>query len=1127
MSKDEYRGEKKEKSELAKKEEATLAFWKEHEIFEKSLDQTKDGEPFVFYEGPPTANGRPGIHHLEARAFKDAIPRYKTMQGYYVRRKGGWDTHGLPVELEVEKQLGMTSKKEVEEYGIEEFNKKCKESVWKYVDEWQDFTERIGYWVDGDDPYITYKPDYIESLWNVVGEAHKKNLLYKDYKVIPWCPRCQTALSSHELAQGYETVKDLSVYVAFKLRDSDEYVLAWTTTPWTLPANVALAVGADIDYVLVEIEGKHIWLAKERLQDVFPEAKMEREVKGKDLIGKEYEPLYPYLNILLPEDQKENLKNAYKIYDADFVTTEDGSGVVHTAVMYGIDDFEFGTQVGLPKFHLVNPDGTFIEGTDFLEGRFVRDEDVAIDIIKDLAKKELLLKKEKYEHTYPFCWRCKTGLLYYARGSWYIRMTELRDQMVKENKEIHWEPEYIRDGRFGEWLAEVKDWAISRERYWATPLPVWMNEKGEYEVISSRDELMERVPEKISKIFVIRHAESEKNVKHVYDSSLDTYALTPKGEDMAHKLAQTLKEEGIDLIYSSPVRRARETAEILGKELGIEITLADELKEMYSGEWEGKSIYDLGEEYEERKKLSDEAYFNTPHDKDGENLAQVEKRAAPFVQKVIRENPGKKIAFISHMGVNMGILKTLKGWNEEDVRKETKKYKGCTEYAQPTKVYIDREREVELDMHRPYIDRFSWDGYTRIPEVMDVWFDSGAMPFAQDHYPFETKEILYPADFISEAIDQTRGWFYTLHAVGAIMGRGKAYKNVISLGHLVDAEGKKMSKSKGNIVNPWEAADTYGVDPLRFWMYSINQPGDAKSFDEKTVDEVVKKVFNLLDNVCKFYEMFKGGEEEQNSTHILDRWVRTYKNKIISDVTHAFDRYDLITATRIIREFIGDLSQWYVRRSRDRMKGGDAEALGTLHEVLFDLSRLLAPCTPFFAEDLYKRIGGEKESVHLERWPEGGEINESLLTEMNEVRHIISEALEKRTGVKVRQPLARLAISQEVGDEYKEIIKDEVNVKEVIVGNEMVLDIELTDELKKEGVIRELTRGIQELRKSAGLNPGDTITLSLQADPVSRELIEEWKDEIVHATALKDIEYRDFLEGKTIAEHGYSFIISL
>ncbi|MEQ1561685.1 MAG: class I tRNA ligase family protein, partial [Nitrospira sp.] len=539
------------KSSIAQKEEEILEFWNKNEIFKKSLEKDSPKGEFVFYEGPPTANGKPGIHHIEARSFKDVITRYKTMRGFHVRRKGGWDTHGLPVELQVEKQLGLKSKKEIESYGIEEFNKKCKESVWEYTDLWSKFTDRIGYWVDQENPYVTYHNSYIESVWNVLKTVDSKKLLYKDYKVLPWCPRCGTALSSHELAQGYQDDKDLSVTAKFKVKGEDNtFVLAWTTTPWTLPGNVALAVGEDIDYVKIKVAEEYFVLAKARLSVVADGYEIVKELKGKDLVGLEYEPLYPFMKEKFLDKNPEAFAKAYKVYGADFVTTEDGTGVVHTAVMYGQDDFVLGTQIGLPKHHLVKDDGHFLEDMDFLSGRFVKDEEVAVDVIKDLAHRGLLFKKEKYEHSYPHCWRCKTPLIYYARDSWYIRMSDLRDKLVAENENINWEPSYIKEGRFGEWLREIKDWAISRERYWGTPLPVWMDKDGKHKVIGGIDDLKEHTKKSGNKYFVMRHGETEGNVKKIWNVAKEEEdKLTEKGVKKVEETGSFLADKKIDIIF--------------------------------------------------------------------------------------------------------------------------------------------------------------------------------------------------------------------------------------------------------------------------------------------------------------------------------------------------------------------------------------------------------------------------------------------------------------------------------------------------------------------------------------------------------------------------------------------------
>ena len=964
------------KSETALREERILEFWRENKIFEKSLEQNdqegKRKKEFVFYEGPPTANGKPGIHHLAARAFKDAIPRYKTMRGFYVRRKGGWDTHGLPVELQVEKKLGLNSKKAIEEYGIAKFNQECKESVWEYLEIWNKFTKRIGYWVDQENPYVTYHNDYIESLWNVIKKINEQNLLYKDYKVVPWCPRCGTALSSHELAQGYEDVKDLSVYVKFKIKngskiglsDTNTYIVAWTTTPWTLPGNVALAIGENIEYCAWSDKNEFgvietYVVAKEYFNKLGVQAvTMNIVLVGKDLIGLEYEPLYPYLQNTISESEKPKLEKAFKVYGADFVTTTDGTGVVHTAVMYGQDDFELGTKLGLPKHHLVGLDGKFSSGTGIFKGRFVRDEEVAVDVIKDLAHRGLLFKKEKYEHSYPHCWRCHTALIYYARDSWYIKVSDpkIKEKMIAENKEINWEPSHIRDGRFGEWLREIKDWAISRERYWGTPLPVWT--------------------------------------------------------------CETCKK-----------------VEVIG------------------------------------------------------SLEELKKKSG-------------------------GILPI----NEKN----------------------------ELDLHKPYIDEVNLvcanstnsgqvcgGKLTRVKEVMDVWFDSGAMPFAQDHYPFENKKwvegIGYPADFISEAIDQTRGWFYTLHAVGILMGRGKAYKNVICLGHLLDAKGKKMSKSLGNIVDPWEMIEKYGVDTLRLWMYSVNQPGESKNFDEKTVALLHQQVFGLLYNVLAFYELYRDKSLESSrqgleliSENILDVWILVRLAELISESTKKMDDYKLLEPVRNMKDFIGDLSTWYLRRSRERVKNNDKDAKQTLYFVLKTLAKVLAPFAPLAAEDIWLKLRNEDdvESVHLTEWPiplrQDLSGSENIFKNMEEIRNIVTLGLEARQKVKiqVRQPLASLEVKNlAFGDEYIYLIKDEINVKEVVenknIENEVLLDTKITPELKEEGNYRELARALQDMRKKMNLTPSDVVALAFETNEAGKKLIQKFETDIKKTVLVSKIEFQN------------------
>jgi isoleucyl-tRNA synthetase len=1135
--------EEVKKSVSALREEEVLKFWKENEIFEKSLKKESPHGEYIFYEGPPTANGKPGIHHLEARAFKDAIPRYKTMRGYYVERKGGWDTHGLPVELQVEKKLGLSSKKAIEEYGIAKFNHECKESVWEYTDIWEKFTERIGYWVDQKNPYVTYHNDYIESVWNVIKEAKKKKLLYKDYKVVPWCPRCGTTLSTHEIAQGYQDVKDLSITAKFKIKgQGNTYIIAWTTTPWTLPGNVALAVGEKIDYVKIEKDGELLILAKARLSVVEGEYKIIKEFKGKDLVGLEYEPLYPYLQNTISEIEKPKLEKAFKVYPADFVTTEDGTGVVHTAVMYGVDDFNLGNDIGLPKHHMVGLDGKFLAGTEFLEGRFVRDEDVAVDIIKDLAHRGLLFKKEKYEHSYPHCWRCKTALIYYARDSWYIKMTELRDKMVKENESINWEPSYIREGRFGEWLRDIKDWAISRERYWGTPLPVWSCDKcHKIEVIGSIEELKSKTKKSGNKYFTMRHGESEGNLKGLVSSSYEEDDnLTENGKKQVEESSIELKKRKIDLIFSSPIKRTKETAEIVCSVLGLDkenIILDDRLREMSVPDYEGKKWTEFRKDFPD----TTENFYHIKENNESYN--DVKKRILDFFYEINIKYSNKNILVVTHAGpIWLAVSGSMGLDAEESLEIKNIDTSGKNaEYREIDFISIPHNENYELDLHKPYIDEVELvcdcgGRLERAKEVMDVWLDSGAMPFAQSHYPFEGKDIEYPADFICEAIDQTRGWFYTLHAVGVIMGRGKAYKNVICLGHLLDAKGKKMSKSLGNIVEPLAMIDKYGADTLRLWMYGVNQPGESKNFDEKTVSELHSKVFNLLYNVLAFYELYRDKNlenvENKKSENILDKWIITRLHELTENTTKQLDSYKLLEPVRAIREFIDDLSTWYLRRSRERIKNGDENAKQTLYYVLKTLTKLMAPFTPFASEDIWQKLKNKNdaESVHLAEWPTESHIlkifslfekNGEVIDEMKEVRDIVTLGLQARqdAGIPVRQPLNKIDLPESLL-KYTDIVKEELNLKNIVIVDTYIveaetkefkinLDTEITEDLKKEGQYRELLRAIQDIRKKNGLNPSDVITLNIGTDASGQELINKFKPELMKAVIAKEILFKE------------------
>jgi isoleucyl-tRNA synthetase len=1119
------------KSSSAVREEAVLQFWKENNVFEKTLEKESSKGDFVFYDGPPTANGKPGIHHLEPRAFKDAIPRYKTMQGFHVRRKGGWDTHGLPVELQVEKALGLKSKKEIEQYGIEKFNAECRKSVWTYIDEWERFTDRMGYWIDHENPYRTYDNSYIQSLWNVVKKIDDQELLYKDYKVVPYCPRCGTALSSHELAQGYQDDTDLSVTAKFKIVGVENgYFLAWTTTPWTLPGNVGLAVGSEILYVEIKIGEQILVLAKDRLSIITEAYEVVAEHKGSEMVGMQYEPLYPYLAELDKGDEK--LQNAYKVYAADFVTTTDGTGIVHTAVMYGQEDFELGTKVGLPKFHLVNPDGTFITGTGIFEGRFVKDEAVAVDVIKDLAHRGLLFKKEKYTHSYPHCWRCSTPLIYYARDSWYIGMSKLRDKLVAENEGINWEPSHVKEGRFGEWIREVKDWAISRERYWGTPLPIWVAEDGEKFVVDSFETLKKYTKKSGNKYVVMRHGESTHNVDWLCSSVADyPHHLTDSGKATVLETAQEFKSKNITVIYCSPFLRTKQTAEIVADAIGFDkskIIYDDRVAEFKFGDFHLKPF---SEYMAWRKETGDSLDLQAPN---GESISDARHRFASFFYDIDQQHKNETVLVVTH-GIGLETLPAVEcGYDKKQMwEKWHMNLVAPGKFQDFNFIPLPHNESYELDVHRPFIDEIvlEKDGkqFARIKEVMDVWFDSGAMPFAQDGYPFLTDKVYYPADFIAEGLDQTRGWFYTLHAVGALMGTGKAYKNVICLGLILDKDGKKMSKSKGNVVDPWTMMDKYGADTLRLWMYAVNQPGDSKNFDEKTVAELHNKVFNLLYNVLAFYELYRDRELESDtdadpttSTNPLDQWIFARLAELTETMTANLESYKLLEPVRAMREFIDDLSTWYVRRSRERLRDGSLVSKKTLYVVLKTVAKLLAPFAPFAAEDIWQKLKLESdtESVHLVQWPVAGKVDTGILTAMQTIREIVSLGLEARqkAGIKVKQPLSKLKVkNEELKSEYLELIKEELNVKEVILvaSSESLeasveLDTEITPELKREGEYRELVRMVQDLRKEKGLLPSDVITLTLPEK--YRETISGFGEEMKKTVGAKEITFTDVSE---------------
>ncbi|HUV29584.1 MAG TPA: isoleucine--tRNA ligase [Acidobacteriota bacterium] len=868
----------KEGFSLPKAEERILEFWDAEKVFEKAHAAAENWPEFVFYEGPPTANGRPGIHHILSRTVKDLVCRYKAMQGFRVDRKAGWDTHGLPVEIEVEKALGLDSKAKVIEYGIDRFNQKCRESVFKYVKEWDQLTRRIGYWLDLDDAYVTLTNDYIESVWWILKTLFDRDLIYKGYKIMPFCPRCGTGLSSHEVAQGYEMIKDPSIFVKVKAADGDFSYLVWTTTPWTLPSNAALCMHPDAYYVMVEHEGEKLVLAEALVHRVFGESpKVLERMTGAEFLKRRYEPLFD----IYPDMADQ----AYFVINGDFVTLDDGTGIVHIAPGFGADDYEVGQQYGLPVLQAIDPNGIFKDNAGKYAGMFIKDADPVIT--EDLAAAGRLFRKEIYEHSYPFCWRCDSPLIYIARQSWYIKTTLFKEQLIRNNDLINWYPDEIRTGRMQNWLENNVDWALSRERFWGTPLPIWICDEAEC------------------------------------------------GKARAVGSIRQLREEGLDV-------------------------------------------------------------------------------------------------------------------------------------------------PDEIDLHKPFIDsvrlRCDCGGtMTRVPELIDVWFDSGSMPYAQWHYPFENEELFrrkYPAEFISEGVDQTRGWFYVLLAISTMLFDQPPFKNVIVFEFILDKEGKKMSKHKGNVVDPFDTVNEYGADPVRWYLVSTSSPWLPTRFDTDGLAEVIRKYFDTLRNTYSFFAIYaniddvldgaaaaglsveKYLESKAGESDRFDLWIMSRYHSLVKEVAACLDRYEITRPVRLIQHFvIEDLSNWYVRNNRRRFwaKADDPSKMRaylTLYRVLEGVCRLSAPVSPFISELIWKELHGEDRarfgaplSVHMAAYPKADEscINAELEETMGLAAKVVSlgRAARSRKNLKVRQPLSRLIVgipsdkSTARLEDCLDIIRDQLNIKAV------------------------------------------------------------------------------------------------
>jgi len=951
-------------------EKEVLKFWEENEIFKKSVEKRKGCRRFVFLEGPPTANGTPHPGHVLTRIMKDVVLRYYTMKGFYVPRRAGWDTHGLPVEIEVEKKLGLKTKQDIEKYGIEKFNQECRKSTFRYENEWIEMTRRVGFWIDMDNPYITLENDYIESVWWSLKQLWEKGYLYKGYKVVPYCPRCGTALSAHEVAQGYKSVTEPSIFVKFKLKDENAYFLAWTTTPWTLLSNVALAVHPDEPYLKIKYRGEILILAEERVARLFKGEEYEilDRFMGKELEGKEYEPLFTYER---PE------KKAWYVICADFVTMDEGTGIVHIAPAFGEEDYEAGREYDLPVVQLVKKDGTFDEKVEPWKGMFVKDADPLI--IKHLEERGLIFAVQDYTHDYPFCWRCDTPLLYYAMESWFIAVSKFRKQLVENNETVEWYPDHIKHGRFGDFISEAKDWALSRNRYWGTPLPIWRCKK-----------------------------------------------------------------------------------------CGNEICVGS---------------------VEELKKLS-------------------------------KEFPEK------------------------------------------------------YDLHKPFVDDLEVmcpncnSRMEREPYVIDCWYDSGSAFFAQWHYPFENQEEFeenFPVDFICEALDQTRGWFYSLMAISTLLFNRAPYRRVLTLGLVLDKEGQKMSKSKKNYLDPNYIFDREGADAMRWYFLSTNAPWMPIRFYEDAIKETLGKFILTFWNSYRFYKSYSSldkfdptrGYIPIDRRREIDRWIISRLQKLIMEVTENVENFNIHKATRAIEEFvIEDLSNWYIRRSRKRLwveeeNEDKLSCYSTLYDVFLTLSKLSAPFIPFLAEVIYQGIRHDdmEESVHLCDYPE---VNSSLIDEdmekaMDVVREIadMGRAIRSRAGVKIRYPLGRAIVVCDENVEKKisplmGLVKEEINVKSVEFSRDtaeyskeiekgdylieesekikLIMDVRLTPELFAEGFSREIVRRIQSMRKELNLDIEDRINTQIAVDEEKIEPLSKWLDYIRGETRSENIDFTDQPGGDLVKE---------
>jgi len=1134
------------KQALPDMEEGILQYWKEEDIFKRSIKGREDAETFSFYDGPPFATGLPHYGHLLAGTIKDVIPRYQTMRGKKVDRRFGWDCHGLPVENLIEKEHNITDHSQIQEMGVAKFNELCCASVQRYTKEWREVVERMGRWVDMDWDYRTMDPEYMESIWWVFSQLYEKELIYEGHKPMHICPRCVTPLSNFEVTQAYQDVTDHSVTVKFRLVEEPKTsILAWTTTPWTLPGNLLLAINPKCKYVKIRFiegflgleqqsQGKKLTVSSkdhyivseqyyEQLIQSSPAVQLQiaeviEKMKVKDLVGRRYTPLFPYF----ADDS--NYKDAFRVVAADFVATDEGTGVVHIAPGFGEDDYNLGKGEKLPVLQHVTMEGRFVDAVTDFAGEEVKpaDDPSRTDkkMIAWLEKKGLLFVQEKYKHNYPHCWRCDAPLLNYATSSWFVAVEKIKEDLLNANSKTEWVPAHLRDGRFGKWLEGARDWAISRNRFWGTPIPIWRcEETGEVDVIQSRADLMQRVPERFTKITAIRHAESKGNLIPIYQGEEPGTDLTEQGKrqaEIAGKLmagkseirnpkSETIpnfdiraSDLSVDVIYCSPLARTQQTAQIIAKQTDAEVIVDDRLREVCFGEYESKTVdfSDLSFVKARRAhKLETSAPESIYHFPGMETWSNVQERIRSFMDEVLPKHRGEHIMIVTHADPIQNIVHFFTGTDPLKLS-----HQPYPKLATPNTFYWDHQAQRQMDLHKHSIDDITWNDnkgktYERIPEVFDCWFESGSMPYAQSHFPFEQDKFEirnpksetvsnfdirasdlpsgFPADFIAEGMDQTRGWFYTLMVLSTALFNEPAFKHCVVNGIILAKDGKKMSKRLKNYPEPMELVDKYGADAVRFTlMRSPAVRGEDLRFSAKMVEEAMRNVLLPLWNAYSFFvtyanaAKFEPVETRCESSHPLDVWIHAEVQDLVNRMTEQLDSYDLAATCEELDETIDALTNWYIRLSRRRFAGkgspespdasqdspiaGEEEedrlhALHTLNDVLLTMSQLLAPFCPFLSDALYLNLVPEEHgSVHLTDWPQPRDLTKEeaqLLSKTRLMRRIVSlgHKVRSQKTIKVRQPLSKAIVAIpptmkeacDLSENDLALIRQELNVKEL------------------------------------------------------------------------------------------------